>query len=87
MLEGLQKSGALERIATMLPALADRLQTVQEVLLSIDTAAKASQAAPPSSGGIGGLWQMMRDPETQDTLRFVLALGKQLRKGWGTTPK
>jgi hypothetical protein len=87
MLEGLQKSGALERIATMLPALADRLTTVQEVLLSIDDAAKASQAAPPSAGGFGGLWQMMRDPETQDTLRFMLGLGKQLRKGWGTSPK
>jgi hypothetical protein len=25
----------------------------------------------------------MRDPESQDTLRFMLAVGKQLRKGWG----
>ena len=85
MLEGLQESGALERIATLLPALADRLTTVQEVLLSIDTAAKASKAAAPSPGGIGGLWQMMRDPETQETMRFLLTLGKQLRKGWGST--
>src|SRR5574337_54860 len=84
MLEGLQESGALERIATMLPALADRLTTVQEVLLSIDNAARASKAAPPSRGGVGGLWQMMRDPDTQDTLRFLLTLGKQLRQGWGT---
>ena len=84
MLEDLQRSGALERIATMLPALAERLATVQEVLLSIDRAAQASRAAPPSAGGFGGLWQMLRDAETQDTLRFVLALGKQLRQGWGT---
>ncbi len=84
MLEGLQQSGALERIATMLPALADRLTTVQEVLLSIDNAARASKAAAPSAGGFGGLWKMMRDPETQDTIRFLLTLGKQLRQGWGT---
>ncbi len=84
MLEGLQQSGALERIATMLPALADRLNTVQEVLLSIDTAARASKAAPRSAGGFGGLWKMMRDPDTQDTLQFLLTLGKQLRQGWGT---
>ena len=83
MLEGLQTSGALERIATTLPQLADRLTTVQEVLLSIDAAAKASRAAVPVAGGIGGLWNMMRDPETQDTLRFLLAVGKQLRKDWG----
>ena len=83
MLEGLQESGALERIATMLPQLADRLSTVQEVLQSIDAAAAASRAAAPSAGGIGGLWQLMRDPETQDTLRFMLTVGKELRKGWG----
>jgi uncharacterized protein YjgD (DUF1641 family) len=85
MLEGLQQSGALERLATMLPQLADRLATVQEVLQSIDAAAAASRAAPASAGGIGGLWQMMRDPEAQDTLRFMLAVGKELRKGWGGT--
>jgi uncharacterized protein YjgD (DUF1641 family) len=83
MLEGLQQSGALERLAMMLPQLAERLATVQEVLQSIDAAAAASRAAPPSPGGIGGLWQMMRDPETQDTLRFLLAVGKTLRTGWG----
>lgn len=83
MLEDLQTSGALERLATMLPQLAERLGTVQEVLLSIDTAAAASRAAPPSGGGLGGLWHLMRDPEAQDTLRFLLAVGKELRRGWG----
>jgi hypothetical protein len=83
MLERLQDSGALERIATMLPQLADRLATVQAVLQSVDAAAAASRSAAPSAGGIGGLWQLMRDPEAQDTLRFLLAVGKQLRKGWG----
>ncbi len=85
MLEGLQESGSLERIATRLPQLADRLATMQEVLQSIDSAAKASREAAPSAGGIGGLWQMMRDPETQDTLRFLLVVGKQLRKDGGAT--
>lgn len=83
MLEGLQESGALERIATMLPQLADRLATVQQVLLSIDAAAATSRQATPSAGGVGGLWSLMRDPEAQDTLRFMLAVGKQLRKEWG----
>ena len=85
MLEGLQESGALERLATMLPQLADRLATVQEVLQSVDAAAATSRTAPPSAGGFGGLWHLMRDPEAQDTLRFMLAVGKQLRKGWGAT--
>lgn len=87
MLEGLQESGALERIASMLPALVERLTTVQELLQSIDAAAQASRSAPRSAGGFGGLWQIMRDPEAQDTLRFLLTLGKQLRHSFGTPPK
>lgn len=87
MLEGMQESGALERIATLLPQLVDRLTTVQDVLQSIDAAAAASREAPPTSGGLGGLWHMMRDPETQDTLRFLLSIGKQMRKDWGAGKK
>ncbi len=84
-LEGLHRSGALERLATMLPQLAERLTTVQQVMQSIDAAASASRASGASAGGIGGLWRLMRDPESQDTLRFMLEVGKQLRQGWGTT--
>jgi uncharacterized protein YjgD (DUF1641 family) len=29
------------------------------------------------------LWSLLRDPEAQDTLRFMLTLGKQLRKDLG----
>lgn len=83
MLENLQGSGALERIATTLPKLESRLTIIQEMLGSIEAAAAASRAAPPSGGGLGGLWSMLRDPEAQDTLRFMLMLGKQLRKDLG----
>jgi uncharacterized protein YjgD (DUF1641 family) len=83
----LVNSGALERIATLLPQLVDRLTTVQDVLQSIDAAAAASREAPPTGGGLGGLWHMMRDPETQDTLRFLLSIGKQMRKDWGAGKK
>jgi uncharacterized protein YjgD (DUF1641 family) len=81
MLESLQASGALERLSTMLPQLIERLGMVQDLLQSIDDAAAASRAARPSPGGLAGLWQMLRDPEAQDTLRFLLAVGKQLRTG------
>lgn len=84
MLESLQASGALERLSTMLPQLIERLSMVQDLLQAVDDAAAASRAARPSPGGVGGLWQMLRDPEAQDTLRFLLAVGKQLRTGGGT---
>ncbi|MBU6485153.1 MAG: DUF1641 domain-containing protein [Betaproteobacteria bacterium] len=81
MLESLQASGALERLSTMLPQLIERLSMVQDLLQSVDDAAAASRAAQPSAGGLGGLWRLLRDPESQDTLRFLLAVGKQLRAG------
>ncbi|MHB8494264.1 MAG: DUF1641 domain-containing protein [Casimicrobiaceae bacterium] len=81
MLESLQASGALERLSTMLPQLIERLSMVQDLLQSVDDAAAASRAAQPSAGGLGGLWRLLRDPESQDTLRFLLAVGKQLRSG------
>ena len=87
MLESLQASGALERLSTMLPQLIERLGMVQDLLQAVDDAAAASRAARPSPGGIGGLWQMMRDPEAQDTLRFLLAVGKQLRTGGAAATK
>lgn len=79
MLESLQASGALERMSMMLPQLIERLGMVQQLLQAVDDAAAASWAAQPSAGGIGGLWHLLRDPESQDTLRFVLAVGKKLR--------
>lgn len=81
MLEKLESTGALERLASLAPQLAERLGTVTELLQSVEQAVEASRAQAPSPGGVSGLWQMMRDPEAQDTMRFLLTVGKQLRKG------
>lgn len=44
-------------------------------------AAKTEAAALPApKGGIGGLWQLATDPGTQDALRFMALVSKQLRK-------
>ncbi len=79
MLERLENSGALEKMATTLPRILERLEQVHTLLECIEQAATASDKAPRSAGGLGGLWRTMRDPETQDTLNFLMLLGKQLR--------
>jgi len=81
MLEKLESTGALERLSNLAPQLAERLGAVTELLQSVEQAIEASRAQAPSPGGFSGLWQMMRDPEAQDTMRFLLTVGKQLRKG------
>lgn len=79
MLARLESSGALQRIADVLPRMLDKLETLERMLQSFETARAETARAPRSSGGIGGLWSTMRDPESQDALRFLINVGKQLR--------
>lgn len=83
VVEQLEASGALERLADAVPRLVAHADNVERVLGCLDAAVKESQTAQRPTGGIGGLWSLMRDPETQATLRFMLALGGRLRNACG----
>ena len=79
MLERLESSGGLEKMANTLPRLLERLDQVHTMLECIEHAATESATAPRSKGGLGTLWRTMKDPDTQDTLNFLMLLGRQLR--------
>jgi hypothetical protein len=79
MLERLENSGALEKAVAMIPLLLDRLEMLHRLLGCIEDAASESARAAKSGGGVGGLWASVKDGESQDTLRFLLQLGKKLR--------
>jgi hypothetical protein len=79
MLERLEHTGALEKMAYTMPRVLERLEQVHSLLECIERATTASDQLPHAAGGIGGLWRMMKDPETQDTLNFLMFLGKQMR--------
>lgn len=81
ILERLESSGAMQKLSEALPDLADRMGRIQAMLTAIESAAERTSRAAPSRGGVGGLWQLMREPEAQDTLRFLLEVGKELRSG------
>jgi plasmid maintenance system antidote protein VapI len=78
-LERLESSGVLDRIAATLPRLAERLDTVDAMLGCIEQAAVDSNRTA-SPGGVGGLWNLLKDPQNQDALRFLLNLGKNMRR-------
>jgi hypothetical protein len=80
ILERLESSGALQQLSDAVPRLTERLTRMQDMLAAVESAAAATRELPPSRGGVGGLWQIMRDPDTQDTLRFLLVVGKELRR-------
>lgn len=79
MLERLESSGALERTTKVLPQLVDRLGMLESMLQCIEEASTESGKAAPSAGGVGGLWALMKDPENQESLRFLITVGKKLR--------
>lgn len=59
-------------------------EEVQCALVDLAEAACAAKtetaALPAPKGGLGGLWQLAKDPGTQDALRFMALVSKQLRK-------
>lgn len=57
---------------------------VQESLINALGAASAAkteaESLPRAKGGFGGLWKLATDPDTQEALRFMVLMSKQLKK-------
>jgi uncharacterized protein YjgD (DUF1641 family) len=85
MLAKLEASGSLERVAALLPTFADRLDMVGGLLESMETAAKQAEAER-TEGGIVSMYKMMTDSRTQETLRFMLALGQHMHERYARRP-
>jgi len=82
LFERLNRAG-LDNLVTMLPrivAMFEQLEQSQVVDDLVDCLNSASQQAvtlPPARGGLTGLWAMVREPETQEAMRFLLLVSKQ----------
>jgi uncharacterized protein YjgD (DUF1641 family) len=79
VMERLESTGALERIASSLPQLLERLDMVAGMLTCMEEAASKSKAQP-AAGGIGGLWRIMTDEKSVRSLQFLLAMSEQMQE-------
>lgn len=79
MLAQMEASGSLKRMAEAMPRLIQRMDMLEGMLAAFDTAAAECARTPRAAGGIGGIWSMMRDPDNQDALRYLINLGKAMR--------
>jgi hypothetical protein len=79
MLARMEASGSLKRIADLLPKLLERMEMLDSMLHAIEGAGARAARSPKSGGGVGGLWSMMRDPDNQDALRYLIEVGKAMR--------
>jgi uncharacterized protein YjgD (DUF1641 family) len=78
MLAHLEASGDLKRIAETLPRLVERMAMLDALLHAFEASCATTTQQPKSAGGFGGLWALMRDPENQDALRFLINVGKAM---------
>ncbi len=79
MLEHLESTGALERIATTLPQLLERMEMVTGMLGCLESAASKSQSQQVA-GGIGGMWKLLTDEKTARSLQFLLNMSEQMQE-------
>jgi uncharacterized protein YjgD (DUF1641 family) len=81
VLERLAATGALERLERLADRLGAALDIPERIVGALDAANREMSAKPAASGGLGGLWGLMRGRENQETLRFLLAVGRGMRGG------
>lgn len=79
MLEKLESTGALERIATALPTVLERLEMIAGLFNCLEEAATKSREKP-AAGGIGGLWRILTDEKTARSLQFLLSFSQQMQE-------
>ena len=80
LLDQMNTTGALDRIAAKLPALVDNLELIENMFACLAEASKEVKTAPAPAGGLFPLLAMMRDPENQKALQFFMALGRRMRQ-------
>lgn len=83
VIEHLEATGALAKLADALPRLVAHAENVERILGCLDETVQEERNAPRPVGGISALWSLMRDQESGATLRFFLAFGGRLRNACG----
>jgi hypothetical protein len=78
ILERMEASGSLDKLAEMLPRLVDRMGQIEKLLIALESAEAAFARKDPAKGGAGGMVKVLMDKENQDALRYLVGLGKAL---------
>lgn len=80
LLEKLTRNDALGQILAFFlrPEVQNVLIRFGEALLA---ASKEYETMPPPKGGLGGWWQLLREPGNQQAMQFLGAFGRQLQSG------
>jgi uncharacterized protein YjgD (DUF1641 family) len=78
ILERMEASGSLDRLAEMLPRLVDRMGQIEKLLIALEAADTSFVRSEKPAGGAGGIFKLLMDKDNQDALRYLMSLGRSL---------
>ena len=78
LLDRATRTGVMERMVTVAEKM-DQEHILTDFLRCLAGATEEAAHAPPPKGGITGLWELIKQPETQQTIQFLMLLGKHFR--------
>ncbi len=79
LLEQLESTGQLQKLVDSVPVLVQRLERLSALLDCLEGAA-VQAGQHKSTGGLGGIWQLMTDARTQQSLQFLVETGKLMQE-------
>ncbi|CDQ10992.1 conserved protein of unknown function [Acidithiobacillus ferrivorans] len=78
LVDRITRAGTAERLLEVAEQI-EKTHVMTDLLQSLAGAAEESAHAPTPKGGVGGLWEIIRQPETQQTIQFLILVGKHFR--------
>ena len=78
LLDRATRTGVMERMVAVAEKM-DQEHILTDFLRCLAGATEEAAHAPPPKGGITGLWELIKQPETQQTIQFLMLLGKHFR--------
>ncbi|MGK9451124.1 hypothetical protein ACSSZE_07660 [Acidithiobacillus caldus] len=78
LLDRATRTGVMDRLLHVAEKL-DQQHVLTDFIQCLEGAAEEASKAPPAKGGIAGLWEIMKQPETQQTIQFLMLVGKHFR--------
>ncbi|RBM02231.1 hypothetical protein C3R74_04620 [Acidithiobacillus ferridurans] len=78
LLDRATRTGVMERMVTVAEKM-DQEHILTDFLRCLAGATEEAAHAPLPKGGLTGLWELIKQPETQQTIQFLMLLGKHFR--------
>ncbi len=78
LVDRITRAGTAERLLEVAEQI-EKTHAIMDLLQSLASAAEEAAHVPAPKGGVGGLWEIIKQPETQQTIQFLILVGRHFR--------